>query len=212
MDSATAAAYGATDPSRVYQHNGQWVYDTPNRTADGRVPTHALSQAPQVLRPGETWEQYERRVLADTNAVAPPVIRDLRVLDPAMATRVSLLQQMAARDGVRLEVGETQRPQARQEAYFRQGREGPTSGSPITWTLTSNHSDGRAIDFIVNGDTSGRDPGYAWLMQHAPNLGLVPMGAMDPGHLAVTDSSLRAVPNPTLPPQYVSRPGGGAQY
>lgn len=212
IDSATAAAYGATDPSRVYQHNGQWVYDTPNRTADGRVPTHALSQAPQVLRPGETWEQYERRVLSDTGAVAPPVIRDLRVLDPAMATRVSLLQQMAARDGVRLDVSETRREQGRQEAYFRQGREGPGSGSPITWTLTSNHADGRAIDFIVNGDTTGRDPGYAWLMQHAPNLGLVPMGAMDPGHLAVTDSSLRAVPNPTLPPQYVARPGGGAQY
>lgn len=210
MDSSTAAAYGATDPSRVRQQNGQWVYDTQNRTTDGRVPTHALAQAPQLLHPGETWEQYEQRVLRDTTS-APPIITDLRVLDPAMATRVTLLQEMARRDGVNLQVGETQRPQGRQEAYFRQGR-GGNPGSPITWTLTSNHASGRAIDFIVNGDSSGNDPGYAWLHAHAPQLGLVPLGAMDPGHLAVTDSSLRAVPHPSLPPAQPTRPGGGAQF
>lgn len=209
IDSTTAAAYGAPNYSQVRQQNGQWVYDTQNRTADGRVPTHALAQAPQVLRPGETWEQYEQRVLRDTTS-APPIITDLRTLDPAMATRVTILQELARRDGVNLQVGETQRPQARQEAYFRQGRQG--SGSPVTWTLTSNHAQGRAIDFIVNGDNTGNDPGYNWLWQHAPALGLVPLGVMDPGHLAVTDSSLRAVPNPSLPPAQPSRPGGGAQF
>lgn len=206
--------YGVTDPSRVYVKNGQWVYDSQNKDPNGQVPTHAIAQGLDLLRPGQTWEQYEQEVVArrQQGAGAFNVVRDISRLDIEMQPRVYTLMAMAQEAGISLEVAETVRPQQRQEAIFAQGR-GGNSGSIASWTLTSGHRQGRAIDFIVNGDYSGRDPGYRWLQKAAQEVGLVPFSLdpsnqADPGHIYGTDSSF-AAPSPRYTqPQRVT----GAQW
>jgi hypothetical protein len=62
---------------------------------------------------------------------------------------------------------------------FREGRAPGSKGSPVTWTLTSDHSTGRAIDF------DGNDKAIAWLQQNAPRYGFTTLGDMDPGHVSM---------------------------
>lgn len=93
----------------------------------------------------------------------------------------------AAQAGVHLEPSETARTQARQEYLFSKNR----TTDPVTWTLTSDHTPRRAIDFVSN--TPG---GYRWLQENAPKFGFTTLGDMDPGHVSM--------PKPATP-------GGGAQ-
>lgn len=205
---------GVTDPSRVYFKDGRLVYDSQNVGPDGHVGTYVLNEARNVLRPGQTWEQKEQELMSApaSSFHNTKIITDLRQLDPQMQPRVQYIQQEAAKAGIRLTVAETVRPQSRQEYEFAQGRNPAFPGPIHTWTLTSNHASGRGVDFIVNGDTTGKDPGYAWLWQIAPSVGLIPLKSLDPGHLGATDSSLAA------PMQYPAasganpRGGGGGAF
>jgi hypothetical protein len=188
---------GATDPGRARYQGDHLVYDSERLDPNGRSGTHDMTYSRRLLQPGETWEQYEQRILdapAGALKTGRPV-RDISELDSETANRVQALQAYAAQQGVQLDVGETVRSQGRQEALFAQGRNPNYPGPIVTWTLTSSHAQGRAIDFIVNGDRSGRDPGYTWLQQAAKQFGLVPLGPQDPGHLAATDSSIQATPD-----------------
>lgn len=203
------AYYGVSDPSRVYVKNGAWVYDSLIQSSDGRVATHRLDAAPFLLKPGQTWEELEQNLSSMPVAgFGPDTIRSTSVqtLTPEMRGRIAALQAKAAAEGVRLEVGETGRSQGRQNWIFAHGRNPDVGGNIATWTLTSAHGPGNAVDFIVNGDSTGRDPGYQWLWQNAPIFGLQSMGQMDPGHIYGTDSSFSAVP---LKPSPV---GAGAMF
>lgn len=184
---AATADPGVTDPSRVYEKNGHPVVDTGQADANGHVPTHRLDQ-PTNRQPGETWEQYEARALG-RRSFSPDTaaIRDIGALDPDVQAKTRALIAAAKQAGHSLDIGETRRTQERQEMLFQKGRSQP--GDVATWTLTSDHTPGRAVDFVVNGDTTGRDPGYSWLQANAPKYGFSVMGQMDPGHVSAPTSS-----------------------
>lgn len=169
---ATSMPFGA------YQKNGHWVVDTERKDASGHVPTHRLDQS-SGKRIGEAWEQYEDRVLGRTTFSADTSKRnDLASLNPAVADSARSMLRAAAADGVRLGVGETRRAQERQEMLFQKGRK-PKTGDVVTWTLTSDHTPGRALDF------DGSPQALDWLQKNASRFGFSVMGAMDPGHVSM---------------------------
>lgn len=181
------------DPSRLSGRNGSLVYGVPEPFDSTQQSVHNVGQMMGLLQPGQTIDQYVRGVLQNPQGPAGRATVDVNMLDPDTRGRLSALQSAAAGMGIQVDVGETAREQARQNALFRQGRGAP--GPVVTWTLTSSHTGGHAVDVIVNGDSTGRDPGYAKLHALAKTFGFVTLNpATDPGHLAVTDSSRKAVP------------------
>lgn len=178
---------GVTDPSRVYMKNGYLVYDSPNVSRDGRVPTHRLD-APSGRLPQETWEQYEARVIAAPLETFPPEaftpINDINQLRPEVKQKVDSMMLSAAQAGHPLMINETFRPIVRQELLFREGR--ANGDNPITWTLTSDHTTQGAVDFMPVG-ASGRvkQDGYAWIQANGPKFGFKVLGPSDPGHVAL---------------------------
>lgn len=195
--------FGVLDESRVYAHprSGAPVVDTPNRTQDGRVPTHRVD-VPSGRAPNETWEAYEARVLAEPEeAFGPEVrqtIRDPALLEPETQGKLQALLMTAAAEGVQLHIAETLRTQRRQEWLFRQGR--ATPGAPVTWTLTTNHSDGRAADLVASSPE-----GYAWIQANAGRFGLQVLGDYDAGHV------FNAAPA-KLAEMHQAMPGGSGGY
>lgn len=180
---------GVSDTSRMRTDSikGYPVYDSSNRYPDGRSATHRLD-VPSGRMPGETWEQYENRVNAKSpNQFSPSVqnvTNDPMELDPDVRGPLMGLIGTAERQNIVLRVGETIRPQERQEWLFKQGRSIP--GRIVTWTLTSNHTTRRAADLIVaNQHPHDQQAGYAWIQENAPRFGFSVMGASDPGHIAM---------------------------
>lgn len=174
-----------TGTIRVHD-NGYLVYDTDREGSDGRVPTHRLDVIKKLLPPDTTIEEYEEYVLSPEFSIPDSVKKvenNISLLEPDTQKRIALLMEEAEQVGLNLQVSETFRPQERQEWLFRQGR--VDTGNIITWTLTSAHQSGRAIDFIVNDDYSGNDPGYDWLQRRARELGMAPFGPGDPGHIYI---------------------------
>lgn len=165
-------------PASAYEKNGHMVIDTERRDSAGHVPTHRLDQASGKL-PSETWQQYEDRVLA-RSSFSPDTAQSssLSSLQRPVADGARSLMDAAKSAGVSLNVSETKRSQERQEMLFQKGRKGG-SGEPVTWTLTSDHTPGRALDF------TGNDKALRWLQQNAPKFGFTVMGAMDPGHVSM---------------------------
>lgn len=174
---ATPAASAKPAPGVPYEKSGHMVVDTPRKDSAGHVPTHRLDQ-PTNRRADETWTQYEDRVLTEKSKPADSNVRsDLKVLDPDVQRAAALLITAAKKDGVTLEPRETVRTQSRQEHLFRQGRAG--SGAVVTWTLTSDHTPGRAIDFHENKKA------VKWLKANAEKFGFTTLGDMDPGHVSM---------------------------
>lgn len=161
-------------------------------------------------RPGETYDQYRRRVLSRTTwSPDTAAHRNLRALRPEIREPLTAMIKAAADEGVQLDVSETGRSQERQEYLFQQGRSRP--GPQVTWTLNSDHAHGRAADLV-----SPTAQGYVWIQRNAARFGLHTLGASDPGHVYVPndsqvsggiksfiDSVLRA-------PTGSAEPGGGA--
>ncbi|MDB4893565.1 MAG: hypothetical protein JWL61_5420 [Gemmatimonadetes bacterium] len=192
-DIGQARGAPATDKPAVkraaYMKSGHPVIDTSTPDAAGHVPTHRLDQ-PTGREPNESFDDYEARVLAK-RSWSPDTAshNDLASLHPQVADSVESLLTHANQDGVRLRVGETKRSQERQEMLFQRGR-GGNPGDVVTWTLTSDHSPGRAIDF------TGAPAALAWLQQNAPTHGFSVMGAMDPGHVSIpTPASIERTPS-----------------
>ncbi|MEO6877230.1 MAG: hypothetical protein ABI205_02035, partial [Gemmatimonadaceae bacterium] len=80
----------------------------------------------------------------------------------------------------------------------------------VTWTQNSKHTQGRAVDLVLDGGTAGADA-YATLQRIATEEGLHTLGARDPGHLELpgfgtaTANSLKpAVPADASGPGQVS--------
>lgn len=117
------------------------------------------------------------------------VNRDLDSLaDPFRARLEHVMSRMESL-GYRVRVLETHRTQERQEQLFAQGR--TTPGPVVTWTLNSNHAQGRAADLNVTG---GNGDGYDVLAKVAREVGLRTLGANDPGHIELPRTSTAAEP------------------
>jgi hypothetical protein len=142
------------------------VYDSPRVGRSGKRPTHLISTITSwPATRGMTIDEYEERALGRRDF--PPnvnqAINSLDYLDPDVAEDYRRLAAGADSAGIPLSVRETYRPQARQIYLFQQGRSRP--GPEVTWTLTSNHRDNRALDL---GTTPS---GYRWLDANAGRYG-----------------------------------------
>lgn len=86
----------------------------------------------------------------------------LRWLTPELAYRTAYLIDMAARYGADVAVVAGYRSQAEQDRLFAQGRTSP--GPVVTWTRSSAHTRGQAVDlaFRVNGRITYNVPAWWW--------------------------------------------------
>jgi hypothetical protein len=184
---APAAKKPAPPPKRVapaheflvpYEKSGHTVIDTDRPDSGGHVPTHRLDQ-PSGRKSGQTFPEYEAEVLARKTFSPDTAQRsDLKSLQPVVADSARSLIKAAKDAGVKLGIAETRRTQERQEMLFQKGRKKGT-GDVVTWTLTSDHTPGRAIDFHGSKDA------YNWLQKNAGRFGFQVLGAMDPGHVGM---------------------------
>ncbi len=151
-------AYGVEDPSRLYvsdsTEEGILKYDTQRkRCLACYVNSYRIGYA-SVRRPGESWEQAERRVRATPppafTGVAYPASASTAELDPDVRFLAEDMLRSARAAGYRLRVTATYRSPLR-EAFFM------AEGKGRTHTLTSNHSYGRALDIVVD-DGDRRHP------------------------------------------------------
>lgn len=145
-----------------------------------------VSHEPSAAR-AHTRAEPASDVALDRAGEALLVNRDLDSLaDPFRARLEHVMSRMESL-GYRVRVLETHRTQERQEQLFAQGRTAP--GPVVTWTLNSNHAQGRAADLNVTG---GNGDGYDVLAKVAREVGLRTLGANDPGHIELPRASAAA--------------------
>ena len=155
--------YGVEEPHRLYvsdsTEDGLLKYDTaPKRCRTCYVNSYRIGFT-SLRRPGESWEQLERRVRAMRASDFPPsahtTSRSTATLDPAIQDDVDRMLADARVAGFTLRVTATYRSPAR-EAYIM------WRGRGRTHTLTSMHSYGRALDLAIDDG----DLGHAATKQH----------------------------------------------
>jgi hypothetical protein len=150
--------YGIEDPSRLYLSDststGHLNYDTERDPGAGRLVRSYRVGAASIRRDGETWEALERRLRTlrptDFGPEARVVDTTLASLDSLARPRFERLIAAAHAAGFRLRVTEAYRPPKRQ-AYLM------VKGGGLTFTATSMHSAGHAVDLAV-GDGDLRNP------------------------------------------------------
>ena len=121
-----------------------------------------------------------------TNPSPDAIIQSTAALDPELQAKLArVIARMQTETGHGVKVAETYRSQGRQNMLFAQGRETP--GQIVTWTKNSKHTQGRAVDLILDGGTAGNDA-YNALQRIAREEGLRTLGAKDPGHLELPGS------------------------
>lgn len=144
-------AYGIEDPHRLYvsdsTEEGILKYDTRiKRCLTCYVNSYRVGYV-SVRRPGESWEEVERRVRSTPARVftggATPASTSTTDLDPDVRPVADAMLRAARAHGFRLRVTATYRSPLR-EAFLM------AEGHGRTHTLTSNHSYGRALDVVVD--------------------------------------------------------------
>ncbi len=143
--------YGVEDPSRLYlmdeSEEGVLKYDTKRKTCASCLVNSYRIGFESVRRPGESWEQVERRVMGTSLRAFPESAHvgstSTTALDPAVRADVERMLADARAAGFVPHVVATYRSPVREAYLMRQGHR--------TFTLTSLHSYGRAVD-IVLGD------------------------------------------------------------
>jgi len=157
--------FGIEEPSRLYLSDttadAYLNYDTERDPGAGRLVRSYRVGAPSVRLPGETWEELERRLatLRPTDFPASAALADtaLASLDPDARPEFERMLQAARRAGHRVRVVETHRTPERQ-AYLL------VAGGGLTFTATSKHSSGRAIDVVVgDGNLNHRRTRARWV-------------------------------------------------
>ncbi len=97
--------------------------------------------------PGETWDAFEarlgRRAMSSFSPAARVIQRSLDALDPESQAAFEKLIDAGRRAGFRLTIMETYRTPEREGLLFAEGR-------GRTYTATSMHSYGRAVDIAVD--------------------------------------------------------------
>ena len=180
----------ATDPATAVAPN----VSTSQSEQDGQAAVFGAVLA-QVLAHVATTSQPEPTATSNQPAAESPatiddtsnspnshgVRRGLDLVAPEFRERLErVIDRMESEFGYKVEVSETYRSQARQNALFAQGRTEP--GQVVTWTRASNHTAGRAADLVIDG-TYANPLAYERLMRIAQEEGLRTLGARDPGHV-----------------------------
>jgi hypothetical protein len=211
VDAAVAAQFSAALASLLAQTPATEADDPMlSGTPAGDVAQQSLiaalvTPAPVTLQPSP---QPDAAAAVDPKAAH----RALDLVAPELRARLErVIDRMESEFGYKVEVVETYRSQARQNALFAQGRTEP--GQVVTWTRASNHTLGRAADLVIDG--SYDDPvAYQRLMRVAREEGLRTLGPRDPGHVELAASQSSIVPGglelerPT-PPADPAQPVGG---
>jgi hypothetical protein len=150
--------YGIENPNRLYvsdsTEDGLLKYDTRvKRCRTCYVNSYRVGFI-SVRRPGESWEAVERRVGAMRRGDFSPAARassnrSTAYLDPDIRAVAERMLADARRAGFTLRVVATYRS-PEHEAYLM------AIGGGRTYTLTSLHSYGRAIDVVVGDGNLGR--------------------------------------------------------
>ena len=156
--------------------------------ANAASPHAVTSHEPSPTRAHRHAEPVTAAAL-DRASAALLVNRDLDSLADPFRARLDHVMSRMESLGYRVRVLETHRTQERQEQLFAQGRTAP--GPVVTWTLNSNHAQGRAVDLNVTG---GNGDGYEVLAKVAREVGLRTLGASDPGHIELPRASAGAEP------------------
>jgi hypothetical protein len=157
--------FGIEEPGRLYLSDttpdAHLIYDTERDPGDERLVHSYRVGAASVRLPGESWEELERRLAtmrrSDFPASARVADSSLASLDSAARPEFERMLAAARRAGHRLRVVETHRTAERQ-AYL------VVAGGGLTFTATSMHSSGRAIDVQVGtGDPRHRRTRAKWI-------------------------------------------------
>jgi hypothetical protein len=120
----------------------------------------------------------------------PAPAHDVRSLAPELQDRLTrVVERMRDEFGYDVEIVETTRSQARQDQLFAQGRTRP--GPVVTWTRTSQHTLGRAVDVNIDGSWENTEA-FQLLQRIAREEGLRTLGARDAGHLELARNAARA--------------------
>ncbi len=144
-------AYGVEDPGRLYvsdsTEEGILKYDTQRKRCRGCYVNSYRIGYVSVRRPGESWEEAERRVRGTPARTftggGHPASESTADLDPDVAPLAEVMLRAASAAGFHLRVTATYRSPLREAFLMAEGR-------GRTHTLTSNHSYGRALDIIVD--------------------------------------------------------------
>jgi len=110
--------------------------------------------------------------------------KDFRRVRGDLAHKVARLQVIMWLLGHPIKVVETYRTQERQDGLYAKGRTAP--GAQVTWTRTSKHTEGLAVDVAFTGPEP-YSKAHPWdlLVTVAKSLGLEGLGARDRGHWQV---------------------------
>jgi hypothetical protein len=158
--------YGIEDPTRLYisdsTEDGLLKYDTRVKRCRACYVNSYRVGFISVRRPGESWVQAERRVRAMRRRDFPPSARgssnrSTADLDPDIRSVTERMLADARRAGFAVRVVATYRS-PEHEAYLM------SIGGGRTFTLTSLHSYGRAIDVIIgDGNLRRRATRAQWV-------------------------------------------------
>ncbi|HEX2219317.1 MAG TPA: hypothetical protein VHG35_10985 [Gemmatimonadales bacterium] len=157
--------FGIEEPGRLYLSDttpdAHLIYDTERDPGDERLVRSYRIGAASVRLAGESWEGLERRLATMRPSAFPPTTRvadtSLASLDPGARLEFERMLEAARGAGHRVRVVETHRTAERQ-AYL------VVSGGGLTFTATSMHSSGRAIDVHVGtGNPRHRRTRAKWI-------------------------------------------------
>jgi uncharacterized protein YcbK (DUF882 family) len=157
-------------------------------TEDGNTTSDAKSTDAKdvsTIIVGQAVDAGSPAVVSVTNPNA--VNSSIAALNPALQQKLArVMERMRDETGHDVQVAETYRSQSRQNSLYAQGRQ--TDGPVVTWTQHSKHTQGRAVDVILDGGRASADA-YTTLQRIANEEGLRTLGAKDPGHLELSSKS-----------------------
>jgi hypothetical protein len=157
--------FGIEQPGRLYlsdtSEDAYLNYDTERDPGAGRLVRSYRVGAPSVRLPGETWEELERRLARmrpdDFPASARVADTALSSLEPEVRQAFERMLAAARQAGHRVRIVETLRAPERQAFLM-------ASGGGLTFTATSKHSSGRAVDMIVgDGNLENKRTRARWV-------------------------------------------------
>lgn len=168
VEQMTAPEYEISPEVEAMMQSLAAIFSPPRAEPVATAAAHTMTAPPA---------DAERAVVVGTDAA----IANLEGLHPELKIRVErVITRMQEEFGHTVEVVETLRSQARQNALYAQGRSKP--GEIVTWTRDSLHRDGKAADLRVDGAWTNREA-YSRLQQVAQEEGLTTIGDKDAGHV-----------------------------
>jgi hypothetical protein len=189
----------------VPQADGTSELDQPELSEDAKADADAGSAGETVKAADAATVTLTSSMTSSTN----DIIRSVAALDPQLQAKlarvISRVRQETGRD---VKVAETYRSQSRQDVLYAQGRD--TAGPVVTWTQSSKHSQGRAVDVMMDNGTAPSEA-YTVLQRIATEEGLRTLGARDPGHLELRGTGPKANVDatPSIPAEPADASGPG---